>query len=121
MSASNSSATQKEALSQRRIASILYPSFAPWNNSGVVLHDFVETGVTPAGERRYGKHPTQKPEALINHFITVLSNKGDLILDPFMGSGTTGVVAKRHGRRFVGIELNNDYFQIAEKRIAAEA
>ena len=92
-----------------------------FNNNGVMLHDFVETGVTPASERRYGKHPTQKPEALMNHFITVLSNKGDLVLDPFMGSGTTGVVAKRDGRRFVGIELNNDYFQIAEKRIAAEA
>jgi len=91
-----------------------------FNNDGKVLHDFVETSVTPGSERKYGKHPTQKPEQLINHFITILSNDGDTILDPFMGSGTTGVVSKRLGRNFIGIELNDEYYQISQKRIEGE-
>ena len=78
-----------------------------FNNNGAVLHDFVETSVTPNGERKYGKHPTQKPESLMRHFVDVLSNVDDNILDPFMGSGTTGVAAKKAGRNFIGIELSS--------------
>lgn len=88
-----------------------------FNNNGEVLHDFVETSVTPSSERKYGKHPTQKPEGLIQYFIEVLSNKNDWVLDPFMGSGTTGVVSKRTGRNFIGIELSEDYFNMSRKRI----
>lgn len=88
-----------------------------FNNKGMLLHDFIETAVTPAGERKYGKHPTQKPEALMEHFISVLSNEGECVLDPFMGSGTTGVVAKRNNRNFIGIELDKHYFAMAEQRI----
>lgn len=88
-----------------------------FNNGGAMLHDFIETSVTPNGERKYGKHPTQKPENLIKHFVDVLSNKGDWVLDPFMGSGTTGVVSKRANRNFIGIELNEDYYNIAYERI----
>ena len=91
-----------------------------FNNNGRVLHDFVETSVTPNSERKHGKHPTQKPESLIQHFTDILSNEDDWILDPFMGSGTTGVVAKRTGRNFVGVELDEDYFQIAKARIEEE-
>ena len=46
----------------------------------------VEKSVTPNGERKYGKHPTQKPEGLMQHFVEILSNRGDVVLDPFMGS-----------------------------------
>lgn len=88
-----------------------------FNNNGAVLHDFIETAVTPASERKYGKHPTQKPEILMRHFVEVLSNDGDWVLDPFMGSGTSGVVAKRTGRNFIGIELDENYFDMAKKRI----
>lgn len=88
-----------------------------FHNDGAVLHDFIETSVTPAGERKYGKHPTQKPEALMAHFVKVLSNENDWVLDPFMGSGTSGVAAKRAGRNFIGIELDKTYFAMAEKRI----
>ena len=77
-----------------------------FNNNGRVLHDFVETSVTPNSERKHGKHPTQKPESLSQHFTDILSNEDDWILDPFMGSGTTGVVAKRTGRNFVGVDLD---------------
>ena len=88
-----------------------------FNNSGKVLHDFIETSVTPQGERKYGKHPTQKPEQLMEHFVTILSDEDDTILDPFMGSGSTGVVAVRNNRKFIGIELDDKYFYIAQSRI----
>lgn len=88
-----------------------------FNNHGTMLHDFLETSVTSNGERKFGKHPTQKPESLMKHFIEVLSNEDDWVLDPFMGSGTTGVAAKRSGRNFIGIELDVGYFNIANQRI----
>lgn len=68
-------------------------------------------------ERHKTSHPTEKPEKLLNRIISIGSKKGNLILDPFMGSGTTGVVAKRLKRKFIGIELDNEYFEIAKKRI----
>lgn len=88
-----------------------------FNNDGRVLHDFVETAVTSNGEKKYGKHPTQKPEALMEHFVSILSNQDNIILDPFMGSGSVGVAALRNNRKFIGIELEEDYFQIASSRI----
>lgn len=62
-------------------------------------------------------HPTQKPLALLEYLVKTYSNKGDLILDNCMGSGTTGLAAKNLGRRFIGIELDENYFRIAENRI----
>ena len=88
-----------------------------FNNNGKVLHDFVETSVTPANERKFGKHPTQKPISLMEYFIKVLSNEGDLILDPFMGSGTVGVASKKLKRNFIGIEISKEYFSISKNRI----
>ncbi len=88
-----------------------------FNNDGKVMHDFVETGVAANGERKFGKHPTQKPVALMEFLVQVLSNEGDMVLDPFMGSGSTGVAAKRNNRNFTGVELNEDYFQMATRRI----
>ena len=63
-----------------------------FNNDGKVIHDFVESSVVPQSETRYGKHPTQKPEKILAHFIELLTNEGDTVLDSFMGSGSTGVV-----------------------------
>jgi site-specific DNA-methyltransferase (adenine-specific) len=88
-----------------------------FNNNGVMMHDFIETSLTPQSEKKYGKHPTQKPLQLINHFVKTLSNKGEVILDPFMGSGSTGVSATLQQRQFLGIELDEKYFDIAKKRI----
>lgn len=62
-------------------------------------------------------HPTQKPMDAVLPFVERLTNPGETILDPFMGSGTTGVAAVNTGRRFVGIELDANYFEIAQKRI----
>lgn len=64
-----------------------------------------------------GLHPAEKPLELIKKFITVGSNKGDLIFDPFLGSGTTGVAAKELGRDFIGCEISDEYFKIASQRI----
>src|SRR5215472_8418402 len=64
-------------------------------------------------------HPTQKPEALLARVILSSSRPDDLVLDPFCGTGTTGAVAKRLGRRFIGIERDETYAQAAERRIAA--
>lgn len=65
-------------------------------------------------------HPTQKPEKLLYNIIISSSSKGDLILDPFMGSGTTGAMAKRLGRNFFGIEQNERYRKYALRRISKE-
>lgn len=64
-------------------------------------------------------HPTQKPEALLARIMMASSRPGDLVLDPFFGSGTTGAVAKRLGRNYVGIEREQSYIDVAERRIAA--
>ena len=88
-----------------------------FNNNGKAVHDFFETGLTPKAEGEYGRHPTQKPVSLLEQMILLLSNEGDVVLDPFMGSGSTGVAALKNNRKFVGIELNKDYFEICSKRL----
>lgn len=68
-------------------------------------------------EKHKTKHPTEKPETLLTRIIKIGSQEGGLVLDPFMGSGTTGVVANRLGRKFIGFETNPEYFEIAAHRI----
>ncbi|MBA4785801.1 site-specific DNA-methyltransferase [Pseudorhizobium marinum] len=80
--------------------------------------------ICSGGERLKGEdgkkvHPTQKPEALLARVIMASTKPGDVILDPFFGTGTTGAVAKRLGRNFVGIEREQDYIDAATARIAA--
>ena len=78
--------------------------------------------LTKKSEKAFGRHPTQKPEALLERVVVASTNPGDLVLDPFMGSGTTGVAALRHGRRFIGIEMDEAYLErIARPRLQAEA
>ncbi|WP_277998486.1 site-specific DNA-methyltransferase [Sphingomonas liriopis] len=64
-------------------------------------------------------HPTQKPEALLYRILLACTKPGDVVVDPFFGTGTTGAVAKRLGRRWIGIEREGDYIDAAEERIAA--
>ena len=67
------------------------------------------------------QHPTQKPVALMEHLIATYSNHGDTVLDPTMGSGTTGVAAAALGRKFIGVEKEEEFFDIAVGRLAGEA
>ena len=88
-----------------------------FNNKGKAIHDFIETSTISSSEHRIGMHPTQKPKMLLRHFVELLSNENDVVLDPFMGSGSTGVVCEILKRRFMGFEINPEYYQIALKRI----
>lgn len=72
------------------------------------------------GEKAFGKHPTQKPVALIERCILASTSENDLVLDPFMGAGTTGIACIRSNRGFVGIELDQDHAQLAKTRIQNE-
>lgn len=83
-----------------------------WNGGG--SHAYWEYGV----ERVDRVHPTQKPERLMAALVSLFSDSGETICDPFMGSGTTLVAAKRLGRKAIGIELEERYCEIAAKRLA---
>lgn len=65
----------------------------------------------------YENHPTQKPEALLERIVKASSNKGDIVLDPFSGSFTTGSVARKLNRKFIGLEINEDYIKIGIRRL----
>lgn len=78
----------------------------------------IKSGLTPKSEKKWGTHPTQKPVFVMEEIIQRHSNEGDVIFDPFMGSGSTGVAAINTGRDFIGVELDNNYFEIAKNRIA---
>ncbi len=69
------------------------------------------------GEDGQKVHPTQKPEALLYRTIMSSTNPGDVVLDPFFGTGTTGAVAKKLGRKYIGIERESDYIEFAQKRL----
>jgi len=95
-----------------------------WTNKGnaarIIRHRWM--GAMKGSEQDKTRvHPTQKPVALMEQIIRNYTNPGDLVLDPFMGSGTTGVAAMLTGRRFIGIELDPRYFAVAEQRIADAA
>jgi len=79
------------------------------------MHNFYETG----NKSGYGltEHPTEKPLDLIEHLMSIHSNKGDLILDCFMGSGTVAEACVKNKRNFIGFEINKEYCEMAEKRI----
>lgn len=67
-------------------------------------------------EKTHGKHPTQKPIALLERIVLASTKEGDVVLDPFAGSSTTGIVAIKHGRQFIGIDNTKDYLELSIKR-----
>ena len=71
------------------------------------------------GDDGHKAHPTQKPEALLYRVLLACTKPGDVVLDPFFGTGTTGAVARRLGRRWIGIERETAYVEVARRRIAA--
>src|SRR4030042_1460334 len=76
-----------------------------------------EISAPPAEEKKFGKHPTQKPVELLRRLILASTREGDLVLDPFCGSSTTGVAAVLLNRKYVGIDLEEEYLQLSEKRL----
>ncbi len=74
----------------------------------------------PKSEKKQGNHPTQKPIKLLERIVLAASNENDLILDPFCGSGTTGIAAIKHHRKFIGIEIDENYLDLALKRYEVE-
>ena len=86
------------------------------------MRDFWELPLVQGRERLRGEdnralHPTQKPEEMLKRIILASSNKGDVVLDPFLGSGTTTYVAKKYDRQWIGIERDKKYVRIARKRM----
>ncbi len=90
-----------------------------WNFSNQnEMHNFFESPICMQPERlREPKHPAQKPVKLLKHIIKIASNEGDVVFDPFMGVGSTGVAALEEGRRFGGCEIDSIYFEAAKKRL----
>jgi site-specific DNA-methyltransferase (adenine-specific)/modification methylase len=86
------------------------------------MHNFIETPICMGNERlKDPKHPTQKPIRVLQRIVKIASNKGDIVLDPFMGVGSVGVASLRLGRKFLGIEIEEKYYQAAKKRLEDEA
>ena len=90
-----------------------------WNFiSQAEMHNFIQSPICMSPERlKNPKHPAQKPVSILKKMIEIASNKDDIIFDPFMGVGSTGVAALELGRRFIGVELDESYFAAAKKRI----
>jgi DNA modification methylase len=87
------------------------------------MHNHIETPICGNPERLVdakGKilHPTQKPESLLRHFVEISSNRGDTVFDGFAGTGTCGKVAREMGRKFIGIEQEQAYFDAMQRRLA---
>lgn len=87
------------------------------NHQGKQMRSVWSIPLTPQSEKTHGKHPTQKPLELLKRIITAMTNEGDSVLDPFVGSGTTGVVCKMLKRNFIGIEMEKKYINLSNKRI----
>lgn len=82
-----------------------------------VWHDIWLLPTVKKEEKIFGKHPTQKPVELVRRVVLASSHSEDLVFDPFCGSGTTGVVCKEEGRKFVGVDNVEKFLEIAVKRI----
>lgn len=82
------------------------------------MHNFIEAPICMGNERiKDPKHPTQKPLAVLEPIIRIASNEGALVFDPFMGVGSTGAAALKLGRRFLGVEIDERYYEAAVKRL----
>lgn len=83
---------------------------------GLQMRSVWSLGTPRPEEKIFGKHPTQKPIALLERIVLASTNPGDVIIDPFTGSSTTGLAAVKHGRKFIGIDLEKEYLELSKKR-----
>ena len=86
-------------------------------NGGKQMKDVWTGSLTKPSEKKFGKHPTQKPIYLLDRIIRASSNPLDVVLDPFCGSSTTGVAAKHLGRRYIGIDSSAEYIELSKRRL----
>lgn len=89
-------------------------------NGGKQMKDVWESSLTKPSEKKYGKHSTQKPEGILEKIILSSTDEHDLILDPFNGSGTTGIVASRLNRKYIGIEKEKEFLDLTVRRKQGE-
>lgn len=99
------------------VATLGYDTGAYFGDTNVSRRNVMTADSLRAGNSERAGHPTQKPMAVMTHIVSALVAPGTVALDPFMGSGTTGVAALQMGRKFIGIEREPKYFEIACKRI----
>lgn len=94
-----------------------------WNfKSQAEMHNFMQSSICMRPERLSDpKHPTQKPVSILRHIIQIASNPGDIVFDPFMGVGSTGIAAMKENRRYIGIEISPEYTEAARKRFVSES
>jgi site-specific DNA-methyltransferase (adenine-specific) len=90
-------------------------------NGGKQMRDVWEIPVPPRSEKLLGKHPTQKPLRLMRRLVAASTNTGDIVLDPFAGSCSTGVACMELGRQFVGCEREPEFIELGSKRLAMAA
>ncbi|OGZ14384.1 MAG: DNA methylase N-4 [Candidatus Lloydbacteria bacterium RIFCSPLOWO2_02_FULL_54_12] len=84
---------------------------------GLQMRSVWSMGTPKPPEKKFGKHPTQKPEDLLRRIVLASTNRGDLIVDPFTGSSTTGIAALKNGRKFIGIDMEKKYLDLSIMRI----
>lgn len=90
-------------------------------NKGKQMRNVWEIPTPPPSEKHFGKHPTQKPLALLKRIILASTEKGNHVLDPFCGSSTTGVACVSLGRRYIGIDLEEKYLDLSKKRLVEKS
>jgi site-specific DNA-methyltransferase (adenine-specific) len=94
-----------------------YSELKKLTENGKQMRNMWDIPMTPLNEKEFGKHPSQKPLQVMDRLIIGCTNNGDLVLDPFCGSGSTLVSAKNNNRHFYGIDSNNEYVKLAQKRL----
>ncbi len=85
-------------------------------NGGKQMKDVWQSSLTPQSEKWAGKHPTQKPLSIITKLLLSSTKEGDIVLDPFNGSGTTGIAALALNRRYIGFEKEEEYIKLTIQR-----
>jgi len=99
--------------------------FGDWHKDDLIKRDSKQMrsvwsiGTARGEEKKYGRHPTQKPMSLLKRLILASTNPDDLIIDPFSGSGTTGLMAYLYGRKYIGFEMNPTYLDLSIRRFEA--
>lgn len=91
----------------------------PFKKPGKQMRSVWSLTTPKPGEKKFGKHPTQKPMSLLERIVLASTNAGDVILDPFTGSSTTGLAANKYGRKFIGTDLETSYLDLSIKRYKA--